>query len=513
MGISFASKYAHMKKFSLVFLLTSFLCLSLQAQSYPHYFENDEEKTGVANEMQLLNGGMEALLKRVDLVRKAKKSISIEYFIWEKDLAGLLLFDELIKRAKEGIKVRIILDKSITILEMDEFIAEALLDYGIELRYYQRALDPVTAQLRTHRKILVIDGEEGITGGRNIGDDYFAFDQVYNFLDRDIYIKGPAAKAMEDSFMDFWNHSIVIKPKKVEASFAGNRLFRERRNRDRYVRNRDKANDERRAAAKKWLKERDHIPAVMAELEKKARPELNAHPVLSCPKVTYVSDAPGAKAFTLNNDDFQEKYRILRKVLFDFIRNKTSGEYLLASPYFMLNEDWQQVLSDLLKKEGVTPRVFTNSLGSTDAFYVAANFYRIAFKWQDAGLDIWVHDSHFDNLYPTLNQTVKEMRWGMHEKTQVFSDNAFYVGTYNIDNRSDILNVEMGLFCEGSPELTKILKDDMIARYKLGYQFVGENEAINSKGESVDPYGNASESQIKIMKSFSPLAKLFEPLM
>ncbi len=501
------------KRLHFAFLLMTVLSFAIRAKSYPHYFVNDQSKTGQANEMQILNGGMEALLKRLDLVRKAKKRISIEYFIWEKDLAGLLLFDELIKRAEEGIEVKIILDKSITILEMDEFIAEALLKYNIELRYYQRALDPVTAQLRTHRKILVIDGEEGITGGRNIGDDYFAFDPVYNFVDRDVYVKGPTAKAMEDSFDDFWKHSIVIKPKKVDASFAGNRMFRNHRDRERYRNTRGKRNDERRKAAAQWLANRDHIPEVVAELEKKARPLLNKNPIISCPRVTYVSDVPGLMALTLTDDEFIKKYRFTRETLFNFIRHKTSGDFILASPYFMLNEDWQKLLSDVLKRDDVKPIVYTNSLGSTDAFYVAANFYRIAFKWQEAGLDIWVHDSRFDGLYPTLNEEVAKNRWGMHEKTQVFNDHSFYIGTYNIDNRSDVLNVEMGLFCEGSPELTKILKDDMVARYQLGYLFVGENEAINSKGEPADSYGHATESQIKVMKTFSPLARLFEPLM
>jgi putative cardiolipin synthase len=152
---------------------------------YPHYFMNDSKVSGKKNNMQLLHSGIASLQKRIDLIRKAKSRISLEYFIWEEDKAGLLLMHELIKRAKEGIDVRIIVDKSITVIEMDEFFSEAVAKYGIKLWHYQRALDPATAQYRTHRKILVIDGNEGITGGRNIGDDYFDFDEVYNFFDRE----------------------------------------------------------------------------------------------------------------------------------------------------------------------------------------------------------------------------------------------------------------------------------------------------------------------------------------
>ena len=166
------------------------------------------------NQIQLLHSGIASLQKRIDLIRKAKKRISIEYFIWEKDTAGLLVFHELIKRAKEGIDIRIILDKSITIIEMDEFYAEAVAKHGIDLRHYHRALDPSSAQFRTHRKILVIDGKEAITGGRNIGDDYFDLDEVYNFVDRDIYVQGKIAKTIQDSFDAFWNDSIVLMVKR-----------------------------------------------------------------------------------------------------------------------------------------------------------------------------------------------------------------------------------------------------------------------------------------------------------
>ena len=63
-------------------------------------------------------------------------------------------------------------------------------------------------QYRTHRKILVKDREEAITGGRNIGDDYFDLDEVYNFLDRDVWVKGSGAVAMADSFNAVWESEV-----------------------------------------------------------------------------------------------------------------------------------------------------------------------------------------------------------------------------------------------------------------------------------------------------------------
>lgn len=501
----------------LIFILNVVAAFATQAAEsfgeYPYYFVNNEAITGKTNEMQLLHSGIASFQKRVDLIRKAKKRISIEYFIWEQDKAGLLLFHELIKRAKEGIDVRIILDKSITVIEMDEFFAEAVSKYGIDLRHYNRALDPSTAQFRTHRKILVIDGEEGITGGRNIGDDYFDFDEVYNFLDRDIYVKGPIAKAMQDSFDAYWNDSIVKKSRILDSNPDSNRLFRDRRDRARYHRFRDEVMERLRKEAFEWIEGHEAMEAVANEMEAVARPILNKYPILRCPQATYVSDKPGANFIKrLMTTKYKKNFRVTRKVLFDFMKNRTDKEIQLASPYFMLNEDWQNALSDLLRRN-VDVKVFTNSLGSTDAFYVAANFYRIIPKWVEAGLTTYIHDSKYDAIDPVLNETVANARWGMHEKTQVYDDDSFYVGTYNIDNRSDFYNAEMGVFCEGSKELAGNLLDDMRLRKEKGYIIKGDQEAVNINGEKAHYYGNATDKQIKTMKAFSLPARLFEPLM
>ena len=494
-------------------ILTSLAHAGVSGDNYPYFFVNDSKQSGVKNEIQILHSGIASFQKRIDLIKKAKKRISIEYFIWEKDKAGLLLFHELIKRAKEGIDIRIILDKSITVIELDEFFAEAVNKYGIDLRHYNRGLDPSTAQFRTHRKILVIDGVEGITGGRNIGDDYFDFDEEYNFTDRDIYIAGPAAKAMQDSFDAFWNDSIVKKSRILNVNPGSNRLNRRSHDRERYNNHKQEVLDRLRSEASEWIESHESMEEVSQSMEKIARPILQKNPILECPKVTYVSDKPGANFFTrFGVKRYKKNFRFTRNVLFDFMKNKTEDFLYLASPYFMLNKAWQEALSEVMRR-GVKVKLFTNSLGSTDAFYVAANFYRIIFKWQEAGLVPFIHNSQFDDIDPVLNEKVANTRWGMHEKTQVYNNNTFYIGTYNIDNRSDFYNVEMGLFCEGSSDLTKNLLDDMNVRSHNGYVITGKDKAETSEGKPADVYGNATEKLLKIMKAFTLPALLLEPLM
>jgi len=492
-----------------------------QFDDYPFYAESIVQNTTpseskiVENQVQILHSGIASFQKRIDLVRKAKKSISMEYFIWEKDTSGLLLIHELIKKAKEGVKVRIILDKSIVFIELNEFYAEALAKYGIELRHYHRALDPYSAQFRTHRKITVIDGQEAITGGRNIGDDYFDLDEEYSFLDRDIYVQGSIAKAIEDSFEHFWKSSIVKKSKVLKVNPRNSRLFRNRRDRDRYNNIRDEKLEEQREEARKWVDSHQSMAAIGQRVESIARPILNSYPYAVCPKLSFASDRPVQRIAAGIDRDYVADYRSFRKVMFHHIENDTrfNEEFIMASPYFILNKQWQKSLSYVIGTKKVKASLYTNSLGSTDAFHVSANFYHIAFDWQNFGLEPYIHNSLYSGYFPVFNEKVEKARWGMHEKNQIYNNDTFMIGTYNIDNRSDFFNVEMGVFCAGSKVLTDNLKDDFKLRRENYYLINGKDKAIDYLGQEADVYGNASQKQINIMKGVTLPSILFKPLM
>jgi len=472
----------------------------------PHMFQN--------NQVQLLHSGIAALQKRIDLIRKAKHRISAEYFIWEHDKAGLLMWHELIKRAKEGIDVRVTLDKSITVLKMDNFYAEALAKYGVKVRYYHRSLDPSSAQFRNHRKILVIDGSEAITGGRNIGDDYFDLDEEYNFLDRDIYVQGKVAQAIEDSFDIFWNDKLVMKFQTLNTNPASNRLFRKRRNGSHYQNIRQEAFDRRRKEAQRWIDSHAKMEKVGQNIEEIARPIINTYPIEVCPNMLFVSDRPGANFLERIKQHYRDEYKNLRKALLDHIQHdsKPSETMYLASPYFIPNDFWRDSLSYALKK-GVKIDLMTNSLGSTDAFYVAAAFYDKIYNWQEVGFSAYLHNSKYNPYYSVLNEEVREARWGMHDKSHIYNDKSFFIGTFNIDNRSDFYNAEMGIFCSGSKSLTDNLKVDMKERINKSYLITGKGKAIDSDGHNADIYGHASKKMITLMKAFKIPSRLFKPLL
>lgn len=476
---------------------------------YPFYMRSEatykDGRWSAGNKVQLLNSGLGSLAKRIEMIRAAKERIDIEYFIWELDLSGKVMLTELVKRAREGIKVRIIIDKSITVLELDEYYAQELKRLGVDVRYYNGSYGPVGQQYRTHRKILAIDRKEVITGGRNIGDDYFDLDEVYNFLDRDVWIEGPIASAISDSFDAVWDSEIVQIARKPEprqvhdmhATAADRRpLLRERVHHRRLKEVKEYFKPDR-----DLEKRRHDIVAFGNKLLKEGnKPHI-------CPVLTFVSDRPDIGI----TDVYVEQNRLVHKVLKNRLA-RVEKRFLMVSPYFMLNDFMDGELGRLLN-EGKQVDLYTNSLGSTDAFYVAANFYRIAPEWAARGMNVWMHNSRFYPETEMISPKIESARWGVHSKTHIYDDEDFFVGTYNIDNRSDFFNLEMGVFCEGSPELTKELQANIDQRMQHAYKIIKKEEAVDSKGEPASYWGHASDSHLKIMKAIKLPSRWFEFLM
>ena len=202
---------------SILLTVASFAAQEMpSAISYPFVYQLDEREKGLSDvhRVKLLEDGLPSLQARIDLIRKATKTIEVEYFIYNLDESSKLFTAALIEAAGKGVKVRILVDKSIAVFKLNPKIAHFLAKKGVEVRYYNATKDVALGQYRTHRKFVLVDaddtenGQEAIAGGRNIGNEYFDMAQDFNFHDRDMWLKGPAVKAMRDSFNVFWEDEI-----------------------------------------------------------------------------------------------------------------------------------------------------------------------------------------------------------------------------------------------------------------------------------------------------------------
>lgn len=132
----------------------------------------------------------------------ADKSIYIDHYRFCADSTGSIVENILKEKARNGVDVRAILDKPANTKEDRAELATMRLD-GVELDFFRfpvMLLDyvwPVNGTHRDHRKILILDGQTGYVGGRNIQDEYF-----FDWRDADIRITGPAIADLSAIYME-----------------------------------------------------------------------------------------------------------------------------------------------------------------------------------------------------------------------------------------------------------------------------------------------------------------------
>lgn len=153
-------------------------------------------------------------------------------------------------------------------------------------------------------------------------------------------------------------------------------------------------------------------------------------------------------------------------------------------------------------KRNVELSIYTNSLASTDAVYVAANLYYDVFKWTNKGINIYLHDGLFTNGNPDLEDKIKNARWGTHTKAQVYESShgsEAMIGTYNIDNRSNFYNSEMAVFCKGNDEYTQAVKKDIMDMASKGIKINKDGSATDREGTVKSVFGS-TEKDLKLMR-------------
>src|SRR4051812_26799429 len=158
--------------------------------------------------------GAASFERRLELIASAKTSIALEFFIYDVDDAARLITQALIRKAREGVHVRILVDFSAPVFQLKPSYARLLGEAGVQVRYYNTSAvyRVVSIQHRSHRKLLIVDGETVLTGGRNIANEYFDLSDRYNFLDSDLEVSRPIVKTVQGSFDVYWNSPLATEP-------------------------------------------------------------------------------------------------------------------------------------------------------------------------------------------------------------------------------------------------------------------------------------------------------------
>ena len=168
---------------------------------------------------RLMPLGSYALDTRVQLAKRAKNSLDVQYYLIQDDRSGRLLMRNLRDAALRGVRVRLLVDDLYTAggdpmfrglaafpnVEVRLFNPFCCARQSVVSRYVASIADFGRLNHRMHNKLFIADGVAAVMGGRNIADEYFARSATSNFVDVDVFVVGPVVRQLASIFDVYWN--------------------------------------------------------------------------------------------------------------------------------------------------------------------------------------------------------------------------------------------------------------------------------------------------------------------
>lgn len=339
-----------------------------------------ETTTAAADVFRILDDPADALQARVDIIQQAESEIHALYFLARDDRVTLAALALLCEARERGVgSVKLIVDANFS--HIPQAVLAHLRDQGVHVRVYH----PITVRhpswlfRRMHEKVVIVDGERYIAGGRNLAESYFGLAKK-NYVDRDVYVDGASAADADRHFEDLWS-SEHVADLKVRVSDA----------------------EKEQAALRLEIALSDlahrQVIALHTETDWSARQD-DAGPVR-----------------------FHAGSRVAEN--FMEVLEQAEQSIVIESPYLVPSKALLQLFERKLK-QGVAVTVLTNSLRSCDGVLPQAGYLKYRRRLLRSGIDLREYKG------PDM----------LHAKTAVVDGRVVMVGSYNLDPRSQNLNTE-----------------------------------------------------------------------
>ncbi|WP_290689445.1 MULTISPECIES: phospholipase D-like domain-containing protein [unclassified Haematobacter] len=383
----------------------------------------------------LLFCGQDAFAARFESIRRATRSIDLQYYIWKDDITGNLLAGELLTAADRGVRIRILLD-DVNVLGIDPKWLNLNGHPRVEMRIFnpivnrqsalrrgiEMALALVRYNRRMHTKSWTVDGRISIIGGRNIGDSYFdaARRRRRNSLDADMLLAGPVVAEVETMFDAYWNSDLAL-PLSALWSERINDLVSFRR---------------RIGALRRHRRGREYLSHALKGDD--ALPGLDR--LVWSDTFRIVTDPP-EKARGEKREEWLPTH--LGRLI-----NQAEQRFEMITPYLVPGKPGMAQLGEL-RERGVEVRLLTNALATTDHSIVHGAYRRYRVPLLTDGVEL--HE------YAPTDEGARRGRM-LHAKTFVIDRRTAFIGSFNYDLRSAFLNTEVGVVFE-APELVGALCD------------------------------------------------------
>lgn len=173
------------------------------------------EKSGIVvtndNKVTILTSGRDKFADMFDAIRQAKQFVHLEYFNFRNDSIAGALFELLAKKVDEGVKVRAMFDAFgnwSNNQPLKNKNLQSIRRCGIEIVKFDPIKFPFVNHVfhRDHRKVVIVDGEVGYTGGMNVADYYInGLPKIGPWRDMHLRIEGSAVNDLQHIFLTMWN--------------------------------------------------------------------------------------------------------------------------------------------------------------------------------------------------------------------------------------------------------------------------------------------------------------------
>ncbi len=175
-----------------------------------------------ARSVELLIDGAATYASLLEAIAGAREHVHLEYYIYEPDTTGTTLRDALVARARAGVKVRVLVDAVGSPKADARFFAPLVAAGGEFARFHPARFGRIWTRtwinMRTHRKIAVIDGRIGYTGGINITDDENDALRTDAFRDLHVRVDGEAVRMLQVVFVEDWMYATGTRDIVAEVS-------------------------------------------------------------------------------------------------------------------------------------------------------------------------------------------------------------------------------------------------------------------------------------------------------
>lgn len=431
----------------------------------------------------LLASSDDAFRARAELIRAARSSLDLQYYIFHDGLSTALLVQELLAAADRGVRVRILLD-DLTSDGRDYEIAQLAAHPNIEVRVFNplhmgratgvtrvlgRLFNLNRQHRRMHNKLWLTDSSLAIVGGRNLGDEYFDAEPYLNFTDIDLLAGGPVASQLAVSFDQYWNHRLSVPLQQFVRRPPGERqLLKARQRLTETIAAERRKDPERHARLTRYR----HAPL----LDQWLGTLVWAHGLA-------LWDAPSKLLAQAEPDPEWLLITQLEPHLRDI-----EEELLLVSSYFVPARQGLLNLSETARA-GVDVRLLTNSLEATDVPIVHGAYAPYRRELIEQGIQLWELRRQPDEESSYSFGGSSES--SLHSKALVIDRQKVFIGSFNFDPRSVLWNTEVGVLVD-STELAGQVRELLLEGMSPGvsYQVALEGDrlvwrALDEDGELV----------------------------